>query len=158
MMATRVSARKTTFLKPIPAMKAKRVRFDQMKVSERRTDPKNWNEVDSTNKKKPPSRQFQMIKSNNEVTLKTRETYFLYRKPQKLKITNKISRKLFSKILLKIFSLLGKSHSAEKWPAIAEIINWVFTLKWAEMNRSSFFFEILCVFLVHWLFLSLNFM
>ena len=39
MMAKRISARKTTFLKPKSAMKA-RVLFDQMKVSERRTESK----------------------------------------------------------------------------------------------------------------------
>ena len=39
-----------------------------------------------------------MIKSNKEVTLKTRETFFLHnRKPQKLKIAKNIFRKLFSK-------------------------------------------------------------
>ena len=44
-----------------------------------------------------------MIKSNKEVTRKTRETYFLHRKPQKRKIANNIIfRKLFSK---KIHSL-----------------------------------------------------
>ena len=55
-----------------------------------------------------------MIKSNKEVTLKARETYFLYRKPQKLKIVENVFRKLFSKNILKILSFLGKSHSAEK--------------------------------------------
>ena len=68
-----------------------------------------------------------MIKSNKEVTLKTRETCLLYRKLQKLKILKSAFRKLFSKNLLKYFSSLGKSHSAEKknekWPAIAEKIN-----------------------------------
>ena len=39
MMTKRVSARKTTFLKPKSTMKV-RVLFDQMKVSERRTESK----------------------------------------------------------------------------------------------------------------------
>ena len=52
-----------------------------------------------------------MIKSK-EVTLKTRETYFLHRKPQKLKIAKNVFRKLFPE-KMKIF-LLGKLHSAEK--------------------------------------------
>ena len=60
-----------------------------------------------------------MIKSNKEVTLKTRETYFLYRKPQKLTIAKNVFRKLFSKNSLKIFSFLGKSHSAEKKRKVA---------------------------------------
>ena len=51
-----------------------------------------------------------LIKSNKEVTLKFRETYFVYRNPQKLKI----EKVVFRKILPKNFSLLGKSHSAEK--------------------------------------------
>ena len=34
-----------------------------------------------------------MINSNKEVTLKTRETYFLYSKPQKLKIAKLVSKK-----------------------------------------------------------------
>ena len=54
-----------------------------------------------------------MIKSNKEVTLETRETYFLHRKPQKLKI----AKKCFSKIVSEKnenFLLLGKLHSAEE--------------------------------------------
>ena len=52
-----------------------------------------------------------MIKSNKEITRKTRETYFLHRKPQKLKIAkNIIFRKLFSK---KMKISLAKSNSAE---------------------------------------------
>ena len=74
-----------------------------MKVSERRKEPKNWSEVISTISKKP--RQFHMIKSNKEVTGKTRKSHF-YRKPQKLKIA-----KVY---LWRIFYFLGKSHSAEK--------------------------------------------
>ena len=54
-----------------------------------------------------------MIKSNKEVTLKTRETYFLYRKPQKPKIAEIVFRKLFLK-KNENFLLLGKLHSAEK--------------------------------------------
>ena len=53
--------------------------------------------------------QFQSIKSNKEVTLKTRETYFLYRNPQKLIFVKNVFRKLSSKS----FSSRGKSHSAE---------------------------------------------
>ena len=91
---------------------SKRVLFDQMKVSERRTEPKTLKLVTSTINKKP--RQFHLIKSNKEVTLKTLESYFLYRKQQKLKIAKNVLRKLFSKNLLKIFSFLGNSRSAEK--------------------------------------------
>ena len=53
-----------------------------MKVSEGRTESQNWNEVISTMKKNP--RQFQIIKSNKEFTLKTWETFFLHRKRQNL--------------------------------------------------------------------------
>ena len=52
--------------------------------------------------------QFQSIKSNKEVTPKTRETDFLYRKPQKLKFV-----KFFSKIVFEKFLSRGNSHSAE---------------------------------------------
>ena len=55
-----------------------------------------------------------MIKCNREVTLKTRDTYFLYRKPQKLKTAKNVLRKIFSKKLLEIFFFVGESHSAEK--------------------------------------------
>ena len=55
-----------------------------------------------------------MIKSNKEVILKIRETSFLYRKPQKLKIAKNVFREFFSKHLLKIISFLCTSHSAEK--------------------------------------------
>ena len=41
--------------------------------------------------------QFQSIKSNKEVTPKPRETYFLYRIPQKLKFLKCVFRKLSSK-------------------------------------------------------------
>ena len=53
-----------------------------------------------------------MIKSNKEVTRKFRETYFLHRKPQKLKIAKKILfvENCFRK---KGKNLLAKSHSAE---------------------------------------------
>ena len=83
---------------------------------------KNLNELFPTIKKK--THQFHMIESNKEVTLKTRETCFLYRKPQKLK-NLKIFKKLFSKNLLKTFFFLGKSHSAEKTKSdqLSEIIN-----------------------------------
>ena len=130
-----VPARKTTCLKQKPAMKA-RILFDQMKVSERRTESKNWNEVISTIKKKP--RQFHRIKSNKEVTPKTRETYFLHRKPQKLKIAKHVFQKTLSKSYWK-FSLFSASRVVpknEKRPAIAEIISSGFPLKWAKMNHS----------------------
>ena len=80
---------------------------------------KKLNEVIPTIKKK--THQFHVIKSNKEVTLKTRETCFLYRKTRKLKILKIVFKKLFSKNLLKTFSFVGKSHSAEKnekWPAL----------------------------------------
>ena len=66
-----------------------------------------------------------MIKSNKEVTLKTRETCFLYRKPQKLKILKIVFENLFSKNLLKFLFFLGKSHSAKKTKSdqLSEIIN-----------------------------------
>ena len=81
-MAKRVSARETAFLKPKCAMKSG-VHYDQMNFSERCTESKNtwWGISHNQNK----THQFHMIKSNKEVTLKTRETCFLYRKPQKLK-------------------------------------------------------------------------
>ena len=121
-MAKRVSARETAFLKPKCAMKA-RIHFDQMNVSERGTESKkNLNEVFPTNKKK--THQFHVIKSNKEVTLKTRETCFFYRKTRKLKILKIVFKKLFSKNLLKTF-FLGKSHSAEKMKSgqLSEMIN-----------------------------------
>ena len=83
-----------------------------MKSSERHTEPKeNCNEVFSTTNKK--HQQFHLIKSNKEVTLKTQETYFLYRKRQKLQISKNSFRKLFSKKNEKLL-LLDKSHSVEK--------------------------------------------
>ena len=75
---------------------------------------------------KKETHQFHMIKSIKEVTFKTRETYFLCRNPQKLKIAKNVFRKLFSKNLLKIFvsRYVAKSRKKnEKWPAIAEMIN-----------------------------------
>ena len=59
-----------------------------------------------------------MIKTNKEVTLKTREALFLYRKSQKLKLAKNVFWKLFSKKLMK-FSFLVKSHSAEKKRKVA---------------------------------------
>ena len=53
-----------------------------------------------------------MIKSNKEVTLKTRETYFLYRKPQNLKIAKSVFQDIFSEKVIEKF--LGESHSAKK--------------------------------------------
>ena len=49
-----------------------------------------------------------MIKSNKEVTRKTRETYFLHRKPQKLKIAKKY---YFLKI---VFEKNEKFHSLSR--------------------------------------------
>ena len=67
----------------------KGVRFDQMKISGRGTEPKkNWNDIFLPVNKR--LHQFHMIKSNGKVTRKTRETYFFHRKPQKLKIAKKI--------------------------------------------------------------------
>ena len=96
------------------------VLFDQMKVSVRRTEPKKGNIVIPTIKMKPG--QFHMIKSNKEVTLKTRETYFLYRKPPELKIAKKVLRK-FSKNLLVSRYVESCRKKNEKLPAMAEIIN-----------------------------------
>ena len=74
---------------------------------------KNWNEVFSTINEK--THEFHMIKSNKEVTLNAQETYFFYRKPQKLKISKKMFfGNYFRKKLSKTFSLLGTSHIAEE--------------------------------------------
>ena len=51
-----------------------------------------------------------MIKSNKEVTRKTRETYFLHRKPKKLKIAKKY---YFSKIV---------SEKNEKFHSLSRIV------------------------------------
>ena len=48
-------------------------------------------------------RQFHMIKSNKEITLKTRETCFLYRKPQKRSIAKKCYSKSIFKKIIEIF-------------------------------------------------------
>ena len=85
MMMKRVSV---NFPQSEISYESKGLLFDQMKVS--------------TINKKP--RQFHMIKSNKEVTLKTRGTYFIYRKPQSWKLRKKVFRNLFAKKLLKIFS------------------------------------------------------
>ena len=79
----------TTFFNAEISYEIKGVRFDQMKILGR-----DW--FSAVNKK---LHQFDMIKNNKEVTRKTRETYFLHRKPQKLKIVKKniIFRKLTSK-------------------------------------------------------------
>ena len=56
-----------------------------------------------------------MLRSNKEVTLKTREgNLSLYRKAQKLKIAKSVFRKFIIENSLKIFFFLGKSHSAGK--------------------------------------------
>ena len=55
-----------------------------------------------------------MIKSYEEITLKTRETYFLYRKSQKQKISKNVFQTLLYKTLLRFISRLGKSHCAEE--------------------------------------------
>ena len=90
MMAKLVSARKTTCPKPKSAMRARVLNESFGKTPSR----KNYKEEISTINKKP--RQFHMIKINKEVPLKTLETHFLYRKPQKLKIAKIVFRKLFS--------------------------------------------------------------
>ena len=87
-----------------------------------------------------------MIKSDKEVTLKTRETSFLSRKPQKLSIAKN------DYFLFSVSRIVPKKN--EKWPAIAETKNQGFPLKWARMNQSFLFFKLLCVFIVRWLFLS----
>ena len=55
-----------------------------------------------------------MIKSNKEVTFKTRGTYFLYRNPQNLKLRKMFFMKFILKEIIEIFFFLGKLHSAEK--------------------------------------------
>ena len=57
----------------------------------------------------PENSLLQSIKSNLEVTPKTRETYFLYRKARKLKFVENIFQNLSSKS----FFSRGKSDSAE---------------------------------------------
>ena len=37
---------------------------------------------------------------------------------------------------------------------LSEIINWGFPLKWGTMNQSFLFFELIGVFIVHWLILE----
>ena len=65
-----------------------------------------------------------MIKSNKEVTLKTREIYFLYRKSQELKIAKNVFQKLLSQKLLKnFFFSASRIVPKNEWPAIAEIIS-----------------------------------
>ena len=92
----------TTFFNAEISYEIKGIRFDQMKVSGR-----GWF---STVNKKP--HQFHMIKSNKEVTRKTRETYFLHRKPQKLEIAKKII--FFENCFRKKWKIsLAKSHSTE---------------------------------------------
>ena len=78
MMAKRGSAQKTSYLKPKSAMKARGT----------------LRSISTINNK---PRQFQMIKINKEATLKTQETYFLYRKHQKLKTARNVFRKFISK-------------------------------------------------------------
>ena len=57
-----------------------------MKVSERHTEPKkSWNEVVFAFSTQ--THQFHLFKTNKEVTLKTRETFFTYRNPQKLNLS-----------------------------------------------------------------------
>ena len=73
------------------------VPFDQMKVSESREKLKKiWKEVLSTINKK--THQFQMFKSNKEVTLRTRGNYFLYRKRQKRDNVKNVFEKSFRTI------------------------------------------------------------
>ena len=76
-------------------------------------DPKNKNEERHFPDIKK-THQFQSIKSNKEVTPKSRETYFFYRKPQKLKFLRNVFRKLSSKG----FSSRGKLHSAENTKSV----------------------------------------
>ena len=60
-----------------------------------------------------------MIKSNKKVTLKTRETYFLYRKSQKLKIEKNVLRKLFPKKISRKISLYSLSRIVSKKSKVA---------------------------------------
>ena len=83
-MAKHVSARKPTFLKPL--------RKQEGTLRPNKSFGKS--ELFSTIKEK--THPFHMMKSN-KVTLKTRETYFLHRYPQKLKNAKNVFRKLFSK-------------------------------------------------------------
>ena len=62
-----------------------------------------------------------MIKSNKEVTLKTRETYFFIDTLENEKLQENIYEKFFSKNLLKVRTFLGKSHSAEKETKIGQL-------------------------------------
>ena len=88
------------------------VPLDEMKLFERRTGPKkSLNEVLSTSLRTVISSTGS--KSNKEVTLKTREAYFMYRKPQKLKNCKTKSETVFEKTFRKI-SRLCQSHNAEK--------------------------------------------
>ena len=76
-----------------------------------------------------------MIKSNKENTLKTRETDFLYRKPQNLKIAKNSTN--FSKNLSNFFFSMSRIlPKNEKWIAIAENLNLVFPSNWVESNLS----------------------
>ena len=50
--------------------------------------------------------QFQNIKSNEEVTPKTRETYFLYRKPQKLNFVKNVFENCLPKVSLHAVSCI----------------------------------------------------
>ena len=72
-----------------------------------------------------------MIKSNKEVTLKTRETYFNHRKPQK----PKFAEKYFPKIVFRKIDIFFHSVSRivpkrkQNWPGIAAMIKEVFPVK-----------------------------
>ena len=59
-----------------------------------------------------------MIKSNKEVTHKTREACET-QETSKTENCEKCLSEFFSKFLLKVFSSLGKSHSAEKKRKVA---------------------------------------
>ena len=90
-----------------------------MKVSKFRREAlsrKKRNEGIFTINKKP--RQFQMIKSNKEITVKTRETFFLYRTPQKLKIARNVFRKTYQETHREI-SLFSVSRIVPKKRKVA---------------------------------------
>ena len=96
MMAKHVSTRKTTFSSKNHLRKQWGT-LRLVKVSERLTEPK-----------------------------KTRETYFLYRKPQKLQVSKNVFRNFLGKFYRKI-SLYSVSRKVpkknKKWLDIAEKIN-----------------------------------
>ena len=89
MMAKQVSACKLLFLNRNQLWK-QGVSLDQMKVSEKHTAPKK-----TEMRYFPQSEKSHMIRSNKEVTHKTREAHFLNKKPHKLKIAKNVFQNIF---------------------------------------------------------------